>query len=61
MPYGQATYLWGGVARIDMVQCPKDVSISFHGPGTLRVLPFSYTSRDISHAQIIENFDQGEQ
>lgn len=35
--FGSGTYYWGGLVRIDILQCPKNMSLEFYGPNCLKV------------------------
>jgi hypothetical protein len=39
LTYGvpEATYLWGGIARIDVVRAPVGTQLAFYGPAPLKV------------------------
>ena len=48
-PAPSATYLWGGVARLDIEECPATTQLTFYGPPCLQVhsLPLLGTGEDV--------------
>ena len=41
-----ATYLWGGIARLDILSAPSETALAFYGPPCLHVEPLPLLDED---------------